>query len=565
MKRATDFSDNIPMPRLEEIDGKPALQLPGDNLLLGDFAAALGQRLRDADVFARQGCAFTLDKDEQKLDAVTPGWLRTYIEEHVVPYRTAMQRDGSGGAITLKIKKSMSEDTARAVNISTQFLDQLHRVEKFHPCPMPVMRADGSIKLLAPGMDSPSMTFTADAGFMPELLPVENAVEILRDLLSEFAWTQDDGRSVAVHVSAMLTVFAGGILPFGTVMPVFVYLGNDAGAGKTLLAQLAGIAYAKLPAADPAPTKEEEWQKKLLALTMSGRRVVLFDNLKTHLNSPSLEAYVTSPTFSGRILGVTKEFSGEAGATLLITGNALTMSPDMRRRSLLVELFMEQLCSEDRTFKRILDAEAIRELRPAVVSALWSIVHAWDKAGRPACSHGNASFPRWSKTIAGMVEFAGFGSPLAPAQIEGMGDTDTADFSQLVGLMKPKEEYTFGELCSMADDAGLFERIFRLTDNSGNLSAQGKQRLAKLLGRYSSRQVARGVRFVASGKGHSRRYALQGQQGQQGVSANGENTQNPNRAKDHVDLVDLADDGDPFGSLSIPATVEDPEDRDMGY
>jgi hypothetical protein len=165
-----------------------------------------------------------------------------------------------------------------------------------------------------------------------------------------------------------------------------------------------------------------------------------------------------------------------------------------------------------------------------------------------------------------MVEFAGFGSPLAPAQIEGMGDTDTADFAQLVGLMKPLEEYAFGDLSVMAENAGLFERIFRLTDNNGNLSAQGKQRLAKLLGRYASRQVAPGVRFIATGKGHSRRYSLQGQQGQQGVSANGENTQNPNRAKDHADHVDLADDdGAPFGSQSIRATVEDVEDRDMGY
>jgi hypothetical protein len=568
MKRANGFTDNIPTPRLEEIDGKPALQLPGDGLLLGDFATALGQHLRDADVFARQGCAFTLDHEGQKLDAVTPGWLRTWIEGHVVPFRTGMQRDGTGNTITLKIKKSMTEDVARAVNVSTQFLDQLHKVERFHPCPMPVLRADGRIELLAPGMDAASMTFTADAGFVPELMPIAKAATSLRDLLSEFAWTDDGGRSLAVHLSAMLTVFAGSILPSGTVMPVFVYLGNAEGAGKTLLAQLAGIAYAKLPAAEAAPTKEEEWQKKLLALTISGRRVVLFDNLKCHLNSPSLEAYVTSPTFGGRILGVTKEFSGEAGATLLITGNGLTISPDMRRRSLLVELFMPELRSEDRKFKRILDAETIREVRPAVVSALWSIVRAWDEAGRPACSHGNASFPRWAKTIAGMVEFAGFGSPLAPAEIEGMGDTDTVDFAVLVGLMKHRDEYTFGDLTAMAEGAGLFERIFNDTDKDGNLSARGKQRLAKMLARYAGRQVAAGVRFMAIGKGHGRRYSLQGQQGQQGVSANGKNIQKPNRAKDHADLAHLAapegdySDGDPFASESYRAPVEDPEDAD---
>jgi hypothetical protein len=552
MNKVTGFTDNIPAPVCDEINGKPALQLPGDGLLLGDFAAALGEHLRESNVFARQGCAFTLDHEGQKLDAVTASWLRTWIEEHVVPYRTAMQRGGTSNTITLKIPKSMSEDTARAVNISTQFLDKLHKVERFHPCPMPVSRPDGQIVLLDVGMDAQSMTYTADAGFTPELMPIEEASATLRDLLSEFAWTDDGGRSMAVHISAMLTVFAGSILPQGTTMPVFVFLGNAEGAGKTLLAQLAGITYAKLPAAEAAPTKEEEWQKKLLALTISGRRVVLFDNLKGHLNSPALEAYVTSPTFGGRILGVTKEFSGEAGATLLITGNGLTISPDMRRRSLLVELFMPELRSEDRIFKRILDPETIREVRPTIVSALWSIVHAWDKAGRPECSHRNASFPRWAKTIAGMVEFAGFGSPLAPAEIEGMGDTDTVEVAELAKLMKPREAYSFGDLAAMADNAGLFERIFRESDKDGNLSPKGKQVLAKLLARYNGRQVLAGCRFIASGKGHGRRYALHGQQGQQGVSAYGENIQNPNRAKHHADHADLAtedcDPEAPYGS-----------------
>lgn len=541
MSKATDFTDNIPPQTCDEINGKPALQLPGDGLLLGDFAAALGDHLRESNVFARQGCAFTLDHEGQKLDVVTPSWLRTWIEERVVPYRTVMQRSGASNTVTIKMPKSMSEDTARAVNISTQFLDKLHKVERFHPCPMPVTRQDGQIVLLDVGMDVESMTYTADAGFKPELMPLDEAASLLRDLLSEFAWTADGGRSMAVHISAMLTVFAGSILPQGTTMPVFIYLGNAEGAGKTLLAQIAGIAYAKLPAAEAAPTKEEEWQKKLLALTISGRRVVLFDNLKGHLNSPALEAYVTSPTFAGRILGVTKEFSGDAGATILITGNALTISPDMRRRSLPVELFMPELRSEDRVFKRILDAETIRELRPSIVSALWSIVHAWDKAGRTECSHRNASFPRWAKTIAGMVEFAGFGSPLAPAEIDGMGDTDTVEVAELAKLMKPQEQYTFGDLSALAESAGLFERIFRDTDREGNLSARSKQLLAKLLARYNGRQVLAGCRFVAAGKGHGRRYSLQGKQGQQGVSANWENTQFPNMAKHHADHVDHAD------------------------
>jgi hypothetical protein len=491
-------------PAVETIDGLPAIALPGNGLLIGDFAGELGKHLSRAGVFARQGCAFTLDYQGQKLEAVTPGWLRTWIEKHVRPYRAER---GENDTI-IRIKKSITEDIARAVNVSPQFLAALPRVERFCPCPMPTMREDGRIELLSPGMDAESLTFTADAGFPLEVLPVERATTTLRDLLEEFAWPEDGGRSLAVHISAMLTVFARGILPRGTTTPVFLYLANSEGAGKTLLASLAGICYQELPPAEAAPRDESEWQKKLLSLVVSGRRLVLLDNLKGHLDSPSLEAYTTSPSFAGRILGVTREFCGEAGATLLLTGNRLTISPDMRRRSLIVELFMSELRAEDRKFRRILDTEAIRKLRPTVLSALWSIVHAWDKAGRPPCTHSSASFPRWAQTIAGMVEFAGFTSPLVPAEIEGMGDTDTADFAALVAKLEPGKRYTFAEIAEIADDAGLFERIFCEREKDGELSRAGKRRLSDLLGRFDRRRVSASCVFSVEGKGHARRYAV---------------------------------------------------------
>jgi hypothetical protein len=491
-------------PSVETIDGLPAIEIPGNGLLIGDFAAELGKHLSRAGVFARQGCAFTLDHQGQKLEPVKPEWLRTWIEKHVRPYRTEAAKNG----LTIHVKRSITKDIAHAVNVSPQFLAELPRVERFNPCSMPTMREDGRIELLSPGLDAESLTFTGDAGFLLEVMPLEQATATLRDLLEEFAWPDDGGRSLAVHISAMLTVFARGILPRGTTTPVFLYLANSEGAGKTLLASLAGICYQEPPAAEAAPRDEKEWQNKLLSLVVSGRRLVLLDNLKGHLDSPALEAYTTSPSFAGRILGVTKDFQGEAGATLLLTGNRLTISPDMRRRSLIVELFMSELRAEDRKFRRILDAETIRKLRPGVLSALWSIVYAWDKAGRPPCSHTSASFPRWSQTIAGMVEFAGFGSPLAPAEIEGMGDTDTADFAALVANLEPGKRYTFPEIVEKADAAGLFERILSDRDKDDGLSRAAKRRFSDLLGKFDRRRVAASRIFTVEGKGHSRRYVV---------------------------------------------------------
>jgi hypothetical protein len=384
-------------------------------------------------------------------------------------------------------------------------LDSLREVERLNPCPMPVIREDGLLELLEPGIDVVSKTFTADPGFELEIMTIEEATCFLRNLLREFAWAQDEGRSLAVHISAMLTVFARGLLPSDSPCPVFIYAANAEGAGKTLLASLAGATYPSV-AGESAPTQEEEWQKKLTALTISGRRLILIDNCKGEINSPSLEAYTTASRYRGRILGQSREFEGEAGATILITGNDVSISGDLRRRSLFVELFMQELRAEERRYERILDHDAVREMRPQILSALWSIVRAWDDAGRPTGSLSNSSFPRWCSQIAGMVENAGFSCPVQPANLESMGDTDNRDFERMAERMDISTEYTFDQLAGIAMGHGYFERPLRDREVDGTLSKRSKSVFARILKKYNRRRVTPTSIFQAEGEGHNRRY-----------------------------------------------------------
>lgn len=489
-------------PTIETVNGKPALKLPGTGHLISDFASDLAGLLDGQGIFSRKGAAFILDHEGQKLEPATPAWLRTWIEKHVVPYKVRTAEHGE-----IRLAQTMPDDTARAVLVSPQFLERLPKVERFHPCPMPWLRGNGRIELLPVGLDPESGTFTADPRFEIKPASVAEARGVLDDLLDEAAWPDDGGRSKAVHISAMLTVFASGIMPAGSTRPVFLFVANAEGSGKTTLAILCGAPYRETPV-ETAPRDDGEWQKKLLSAVIAGRRLLLLDNLKGHLNAPALEAYTSNPHFSGRVLGVSKEFSGEAGATVLITGNGLTISPDLRRRALMVELFLQELRAEDRTFRRTLDPVAIRQARPRILSALWGLVTAWDAAGRPQASRSNSSFPRWCESIAGVVEFAGYGSPLAPADIEGMGDTDTADFQKLAGGLALARRYEFAEIVTIAEREGLFDRITVDRDEDGGLSRKGKRQLSAVLARFDRRRVTATGRFKIEGKQHSRRYVL---------------------------------------------------------
>ena len=83
-----EFAESVIPPAAPEmIDGLPALQLPGDGHLVGNFAAELGNLLQGHGIFARKGCAFTIDSEGQKLEPASPAWLRTWVEKHVRPYK----------------------------------------------------------------------------------------------------------------------------------------------------------------------------------------------------------------------------------------------------------------------------------------------------------------------------------------------------------------------------------------------------------------------------------------------------------------------------------------------
>lgn len=485
---------------VETLNGKPAVELPCIGRALGDFAADVGDMLASSGVYARGGHAFTVDGSGKRLEAVDPQWLRTWAEQELALFKRC--KTSSGEAI--RLRHSISLDTAKALVVAPQFLDALPEIRRFHPVRLPTLREGGAVELLPHGFDAETLTLTDPNGcrYSTELEP-DAGKAILDDALAEFPFP--DERSKAAAVAGMLTVYAGGLLPDGSTAPAFVYLANAEGSGKTTLATLAGIPYGAL-VAKPAPTSEAEWAKRLLALTMSGQRLAILDNVRGYLNSPSLEAYLSATHYGDRILGVSKEFEGEADAVILITGNRLTMTPDMRRRSVFIELFMSELRAEDRTFRRRLDAPAMLEMQADLLAALWALVRGWDEAGRPGGSRSNASFPRWAETIGGIVECAGFANPAQPAELEDGGDTDTRDIAALGEAMETGQRLTFAELVELCTERGLFERFTEDKDDDGNLTRKAKRAFPHALKPYNGRTVAEGKRFRIEGKGHARRY-----------------------------------------------------------
>ncbi len=499
------------------IKGKPGVRLPTVNNPVSAFAWQLADLLHEKPVFSRSGFCVKLDDDKRGMVLFKDQVFRTYIEETTAPHVVKINKNEDGTSEILLLPHTCSGDVAKAVLASRRFLVGLRKLKRVLPCRVPVMRKDGRIELPGIGYDAETLTYTMydpEATYNNIPMPLAEAVAFFDELLSEFPFAADGGRSKAVAIAAILSVFCTALIPDAATKPAILYVANSEGSGKTTLAKLAALA--AQPGDSPvesAPADEAEWGKKLLSLVISGRRVMILDNLKGNLASAAFEAYLTSSHFSGRVLGGNTEFTGEAGATVLLTGNGLTTSPDLRRRVLMCELFSSLLRPEDRVYHKVLDPVRIKELRPQVLAACWGLVAAWDAAGQPPASITSASFGRWGDVVGGIVEFAGWACPLAAPQVTTAGDIDAADIAALPDALDVDDMRSFSALAELCENTGLFESVTADKDYGGNLTPAARSAFGLILRRFDGRVVGvdenvGAVRFVIEGSGRNRVYGL---------------------------------------------------------
>jgi len=484
-------------------DGRRKVRLPGDERLHSDFAADIGDALATANIFSRGGSAFTVDAEARCLRIVTADFLRTWVEQHLVCYKIrAESRSGS----TITLRRTMSLSDADAVLAAPQFLDRLQPINRVNAVQMPVVRTSGWLELLPTGYDSGSQTFTLSDGPPVIKLDLDMATSTISELLSEFCFA-DGERSRAVALASMLSVYGAQLLPANSLRPCFVLCGNSEGCGKTLLVKLATVPVLGAAPVGTRASDDDEMQKVLLSAILEGRSVLLLDNLKGHLSSAALEAFLSCQTYSGRILGHNKSFAGQNNVTVFVTGNGLTVSPDMRRRSLFIELHLPTERAEDRIFKNRLEVPQLLEKRMEILSSLWTLTKAWFDQMQPKPSRTHSAFPDWCDIIAGIVEFSGIGCPLEPPAESLSPDTDGADMRALVRIActgSTASLFAFDELVTLCAEHGLFER---LVNERGELDHKQKATLANLFRRYDRRQIG-DFHFELAGKGRNRRYQI---------------------------------------------------------
>jgi hypothetical protein len=216
------------------------------------------------------------------------------------------------------------------------------------------------------------------------------------------------------------------------------------GTGKGKLATAALLpALGRMLPATPEIKDEDEMRKQLTAIFLAGQQVIRFDNLQAPMRSPSVSLALTEPVWQDRILGVSSEPAQRVLAIWVMTGNNLSYSQEIARRTVPVLLDLAEtvapvtgpdgrlVTGADGRFvtgpqirwDRVAHAErpwqrtgfAHPDLlgwgtqhRGELVAAILTIVRGWLSAGRPPFTGKPlGSFEEWSRVVGGITGYAG--------------------------------------------------------------------------------------------------------------------------------------------------------------
>lgn len=263
----------------------------------------------------------------------------------------------------------------------------------------------------APGYNEETGTLLLDCPDLDvDAFPTtEAAVEYLRDLFHDFPFRGE--AEFANYLGALLTPMLRHAYSGAT--PWLLIEANTPGAGKSLLAKCIQLIYGYPANTAVLPTEELSIEKAMLSILSEARPVVLFDNVKSLVDSPTLEAVATaSEEYSGRLLGKSEVKTCPVRQLFIVTSNNARISIDGARRFLRVRLRKDHLTIAVKDAKkfRIPDLEGfIRDNRGTIVSALVRIVMSWVSDQMVVASDVIVipSFEPFSKTVGACVHHAG--------------------------------------------------------------------------------------------------------------------------------------------------------------
>ncbi len=296
----------------------------------------------------------------------------------------------------------------------------------------PVLRPDGTI-LSTPGYDDlTGILYEPNADYEPipdhpTAQELARAVADIREAICDFQF-EKPAHETGFFASVLTPLVKAA---FDLRSPLFLFDASTPGVGKGLLSLTSGvIATGRLPSAISFPGQEDEREKRFTSCLMQGDRIIRFDNVEGFLGGKALCMLISEPIYTGRILGISKNWTGPADATLFATANNCQLGRDMDRRVCHIRLQTDDERPELRKgFKHPNLLSHVRKNQPRLTRAALIILRAYFAAGRPKQEFEPwGTFEVWADIVVGALRFAGLpdpGTAREELRLSANGETDS--------------------------------------------------------------------------------------------------------------------------------------------
>ena len=369
-------------------------------------------------------------KTDRLFDRGVPVWiafdkmLRGSVAHPLTPRMLVMKAHEVARPYKVRETDGVEVDAALPSNIAAMFLDwrgewQLPPLNGIASAPM--LREDGTI-YSAEGYDIESGMWLEHVPDLTSLVPekpTENdarlALQYVRQTFETFPFADAEtvpgeiavvdiskppGKDESAFLTALLTAVCRPSLHLAPGLLLRAASMSGAGTGKGLLARcICIIAFGRDPQAFTGGGTSEELEKRIASELIEGNPVLFLDNLNDiQLKSDILASALTERPARVRLLGKSQMLPLNASAFVVLTGNGLSVSEDLARRFLAVELDPRTEDPEARPFRTDIRAQVTRN-RDELVAALltiwrWGRLHEDLPAGRPL-----GSFEQWGRWV----------------------------------------------------------------------------------------------------------------------------------------------------------------------
>jgi hypothetical protein len=331
---------------------------------------------------------------------------------------------------------------------------------------------------------------------LPQGEPTQEEIkEALKFLLNE--WLVDvalDPVGKCVAVLLALTLLQRALLP---ERPAFFVTAGQRGGGKTtLISMVIAAVLGRRATAAAWSDSAEERKKALFSYLRQGVASLVWDNIArgSTISCPHIEAALTAPEISDRVLGVSCVETVPATTVQVFTGNSIAPRGDMASRSFIVSLNVDRPDPENRSFTHADPFAWTQANRAKILRALYTILIGGALL-RPQAQVAKTRFKLWWGLVGWPVEYAAglLGIKVDCTELLRAGESGEEEASATSRVLAILKKRWGGRTFMTRDVVKELAKVNAMIEDGAERAAELADALGELIGKALENPTARSI------------------------------------------------------------------------